>query len=372
MPQVSLLSIKKQPKKVLIALCVFILLLITVIALGVWTLVFQGQGQDSAPQEFVFNAQTIAQQTADYLIENHKTDDGYTNFIANIDDLCNENQDFCKYKWENLQFPYQIMNSWTALGFYSAYQVTGEEKYKDRALDDMRLVSEYCLQNNNINNCLWVLVQPALIYSVEKEPFLLELVTKGADALLVNEGSNNLMLKAIEARSLILAYSITNNEEYKQGALDKFEEAEEILALVPFGTQENALVSHTCWHYLTATEFTHHLNEIDYILKVYSAFEYYFDRQYESVAFQPCIEALFIMTASPVVEVDETIAQDTLQKFTNEFWDGENNKLVQGKGGVLPRKYDEEATNTYQHLQTPNSTDTSYFMYLLSLYDMAI
>ena len=368
----SLLSFHKQPKQVLIALCIFILLLITTIALSIYIFLFNNNTeQEQQTKEFIFNTKDIADQTAQYLKKNHKTNNGYTHFIADIDNLCNENQDFCKYKWDNLQFPYHIMNSWTSLGFYSAYQVTGNKEYKDQALNDMRLLSDYCLQDNNINNCLWVLVQPALIYSTEKEPYILNLITAGADTLLTSEGSNNLMLKAIEARSLMLAYNITNNEAYKQGALDKFEESQQLLDLVPLGTQENALVSHTCWHYLTATEFAHQLNDIDYILQVYSAFEYYLTEQYDSVGFQPCIEALFIMKESPVVEIDPTIAQDTLQQFTNEFWDGKSNKLVNGTGGVLSRKYHETLTNTYKRFQTPNSTDTSYFIYLLSLYDTA-
>ena len=92
--------------------------------------------------------------------------------------------------------------------------------------------------------------------------------------------------------------------------------------------------------------------------------------QISSVGRQPCVEAQFIVAQMISGDYAYTRkARSSLAEFRAEFWDSKENDYLRGSGGTLPYKYMAHLIEDDFEMQVINSTDSAYFVYLLSLYE---
>ena len=113
----------------------------------------------------------IIQSVADY-ITTQKTPEGYNNYIAHFDEVCGGDKIVnCPFGSENVM---PINNSWSALGYFAAYEATKDEKYLTLMNKDIQSLISHC--ETRLNDCLWVLAQPSIIYMGTQSPEILSFI----------------------------------------------------------------------------------------------------------------------------------------------------------------------------------------------------
>lgn len=312
----------------------------------------------------------IIKSVADY-ITTQKTPEGYNNYIAHFNEVCGgEKVANCPFGSENVM---PINNSWSALGYFAAYEATKDEKYLDLMNKDIQSLISYCTPRKN--DCLWVLAQPSIIYTGIQSPEILEFINGIGANLLATDFKGSIMIQSIRARELALFYEITKDQRYLAAAETVLQEVKQALNTTNTPSDENLAVasqrSQACWYTLAAAELAvatrdpKYLEEARLIDTDPEIQNLYLNVPF-SVSVEPCAETYYLIykiTNDPeAYEKGERI----VRYLEQNFYDSKENMLVWGENGVTAAKKTASVPEGVEKIV--DMTDTAYFAYLEYLY----
>ncbi len=316
------------------------------------------------------DAKKIVQESAKYLTS-QKRDDGYNNYIAHFDTVCN-NSAQCPFGINNVL---PINNSWSALGFYSASKVLNDKSYLELAKKDLVNLNQYC--TSNIEECLWVLAQPSIIQKDEKGTIMTALLNEAGEKLLSKSDANNIMILSIEARELALLYSLTSNSKFIEEAQKRIQLAQ-IVVSAAYSQNNNSLQQslnplQACWYTLGSAEIARATGKPEYLqeaLRIEKDLEFKSTvlNSHFSVYIEPCVETYILLSELTADTYYKDQAYIIFKQLIENFWDSSERPLVWGEGGITTvSKKNLSSIQPIELSKQVNVTDTSYFLYLAYL-----
>lgn len=296
-------------------------------------------------------------------IKSQERPDGYYNYVYDYDAQCTQVNGVktCPFNGTDM---FETTNAWAALSHFAAYEISGNKEYLNKSVEDIRKLDEYCTKDRT--QCLWVLVQPSLIYNKTQNPVMLSFLRAQAPALKTAPLSDDLMLASIQVRAMFMMGNILNDSALITRAQTDLEKLSERLSSQPsmYPDTEKRFAQNSCWVTLAnlysssvnAESTREFLNQGNIVRN----FKYYNN----PIEIQPCIEAYSILAGLTSQESDKSTVIE-LQKLANDaFLDGRGGaKKVYGNGGYLFYKLGFDT-------KTPGFmvlTDSAYASYLQSL-----
>lgn len=323
------------------------------------------------PDKYALNLKTldlnqVLSQSINY-IKSQRTPDGYYHYLAHFNDLCqtSNGKKVCPLNGNILK----ITNSWAMLAYFGAYQAYPDSTYQDSINQDFSKLNEYCSQD--INECLWGITQPALIYQSTKDPLLLDFLKKAGEALLKKSDPSNLMLLSIEARELSLLYQITQDHRFLQEAEKRLVMAENNLSVdetIPL--IQTPFPKRGCWYTAAVLEMAKSGKPgyRDRAITVLNSANFSQNANHfiSSLQIQPCIESYLMLYQQTNRRDYLNSAQKLNDYLLNYFWDGQDNQLLHGEGGTTSLVANKEpASHNIDKYVT--LTDSAYTAYLQGL-----
>ncbi len=299
-----------------------------------------------------------------------KRPDGFYNYVYDYDAQCVEENGAKTCPFGGVDM-FETTNTWAALANFAAYEISGDQKYLNQSVADLQKLNEYCAKDRE--QCLWVLVQPSLIYGETKNPEILAFLRAQAPVLKSSPLSqNNLMLAAIQVRSMFMIGELLNDASLISLGQTKLPELSQRLIREPnLYTEPNPLPQdekifgqYTCWVAL-ANLYNPDANfaDIQAFLdngQITENFEYFNN----PIDIQPCIEAYFVLSEKTGNTALKDYAVSLQVLANNAFFDGRGDmKKVYGNGGYLINK----VGNDPQRPGLMVLTDAAYAAYLQSL-----
>ncbi len=312
----------------------------------------------------------IIKSVADY-ITTQKTPEGYNNYIAHFNEVCGGDKIAnCPFGSDNVM---PINNSWSALGYFAAYEATKDEKYLNLMNKDIQSVISYCEPRKD--DCLWVLVQPSIIYMGMQSPEILSFIENIGANLITTDYKGSVMIQSIRARELALFFEITKDEQYRTAAATALAEIKTILDSVSTTEDDDLTLanekSQACWYTLAAAEMAMATRDPQYLQEARlidtdpEVQNLYLNVPF-SVSVEPCAETYYLIykiTNDPdAYEKGERV----VRYLEQNFYDSAENKLVWGENGVVAAKKTESVPKDVQKIV--DMTDTAYFAYLEFLF----
>jgi len=293
-------------------------------------------------------------------VESQKRPDGYYNYVYDYEGQCSDENGNKTCPFGGIQM-FETTNSWAALANFSAYKISNNQIYLDKALADIQKLDEYCAKDRK--QCLWVLVQPSLIYEATQNAQILAFLRSQSLALKTELLSENLMLAAIQVRSMYKLGDILNDRTLISRADSLLPQLSQSLSREANLFPENVgrFGQSSCWVALANLNSPSASFENIQAFLDNGQFKDNFIYFKNPIEIQPCIEAYFILSEK-TGDLSQKLKATELQHLANEaFFDGRNeNKKVYGKGGYLFNRREEQ-------VKTPGLmvlTDVSYASYL--------
>ncbi len=312
----------------------------------------------------------IIKAVADY-ITTQKTPEGYNNYIAHFNEVCGGDKvTNCPNGSDNVL---PINNSWSALGYFAAYDVTKDDKYFELMNKDVESLMSYCEPRKN--DCLWVLAQPSIIYMGTQSPEILSFINSIGANLVATDFKGSVMIQSIRARELALFYQITKNQQYLTAATKAFNEVKQALnATDTMGeddlTQANEK-SQACWYTLAAAEMAMATKDPNYLdearlIDTDSEIQSLYLNVPFSVSVEPCAETYYLIYKISNDPIAFEKGERVMRYLEQNYYDSAENKLVWGENGVTAAKKTKSVPEGIEKIV--DMTDTAYFAYLEYLF----
>lgn len=302
---------------------------------------------------------------ANKYVTSQKRSDGFYNYLENYKDQCTTTNgiETCPF---NNQEMFQTTNAWTALAHYSQSIIANSSQELTMAQADLNKLMDWC--EPDPKQCLWVLMQPILIYEKTQDAKTLAFLKQEGEVLLSSLPSDNLMLASIETRELAALYKLTDDARYLQSAIRRMQVAQELLSKAKSIFPENIppLADFACWTTLaqlqtsvndpeTRNNARFYLNQRD-LIKNFKYFK-------NPIQIQPCIETYALLGLMDRNSKDKKTASTLLNMFLKDYYDGPSQKIFYGSGGTaFFSRLDKDAS-----AKTVVLTDSAYTVYLISL-----
>ena len=299
-------------------------------------------------------------------IEGQYRSDGFYNYVYKYDDQCitiNGKKE-CPFNGEQM---FETTNAWTALAYYGRYKSTGDKKNLELALRDLYKLYDWCEKDRK--QCLWVLVQPALIYQTTKDVKTLEFLKTEGAMLASTPPSNHLMLQSVEVRELLLIGNALNDQKMideGERRLNNLNDA--ILTDTDFYPEpKKKFAKNTCWVALANTaspkDKYQNLANVKAFVDNGKLVEN-FDQFQSPVEIQPCIEVYQII-GFETGNIESKIKANKLIELSNAtFLDSPQNRLTDGSNGYVSMRKNSTLVSKFPKLKT--LSDGAYNTYLMS------
>lgn len=316
----------------------------------------------------------LAEDVVSYVASQRRAD-GYYNYFSHYNELCQKENGVEKCLLNGINF-YEITDSWTSLGYFGAFKIFEDPLYLDSMNKDLGILMNYC--QNRREDCSWALTQPAIIYQATKEPKLFDFLKAQAEVLLqTTAAQDGLMTTAIEVRELALMYQVTQEIKYLHEANKRFITSVRQIAVAQnaYAKGNTRFPQQLCWYTLGELELAKiqgketHLKQVDEMLRRADIVNHFNEISFV-IHIQPCIESYITLDTLNGNKANKQTITLLMEKFTKGFLDTPQNKLIYGEGGTTTIQFgkDIEKISSNAYDRQINITDSSYTLYLLSLY----
>ncbi len=263
------------------------------------------------------------------------------------------------------------VNSWTALGHYSAYKAIGDMSALGKTKRDLAVLYDWC--KPRIEDCTYLIAQPIIMSSDLKDENMVTFLKKESVALVAQKPSTDLMLLSIEARELALLSKFFADSSLLVKAKSRLALAQDEVQkqyLNPFGPKV-VLPKYACWVTLAQVEIA--IAENDEI-SVINALEYLrinnrmnaiveFDNP---VHIHPCIETFMLGGKYLENAGYKDTARKLLTDFLIHFYDTADNKILFGEGGTTFYSKSKSTNPSTNMILISDTAYTNYLIYLNS------